>query len=360
MARPGPDPWTEPIRFNKLFGIFVLSSDDVEFRTGVTSGRSFVVSDSERRGILGNIIGKIVSPTTSQSRPWNQAESKLLRELIPQLRQNGIVDSEERARLSDDSSEWTVPILNKPLREARIGILGHGVLGQAVATLLGEMPCGPITMIESSSVPESTNSQRSYPPHGSVQPLTRPFHDLEWVEVLKRHDWIIAAQDCFEPEELTMLNAAALQAKVPWSLVCFDGYEGWVGPTFVPGQTACYDCFRRRLFAAAAEPKHVFAEPGIKVYRIPSPWLIPEQQAWISLVSAIFALEVVAAMNGRSFTLNNLLIVHRLSLTFQRESVLRLPRCHTCSSDPNAPRPNIFSHVLTTRPTKNKKNAKSS
>jgi hypothetical protein len=63
----------------------------------------------------------------------------------------------------------------------------------------------------------------------------------------------------------------------------------------------------------------------------------------------MFALELIAAMQGRSFTLNNILIVHRLNLTFQRESVLRLPRCPDCSQRGDAPTVNVFSHVLSTR-----------
>jgi bacteriocin biosynthesis cyclodehydratase domain-containing protein len=164
------------------------------------------------------------------------------------------------------------------------------------------------------------------------------------------HDWVVAAQDCFEPEELAALNEAACELRLPWSLVCFDGYEGWVGPTFVPGQTACYSCFRRRLFASAAEPKHIFRDPGVKVHRVPSPWSAgPETAAWISLITSLFALELVGVVEGRGFTLNHILVVHRLNLTFQRESVLRLPRCPACSSRRNTPNVNVFSHLLSTR-----------
>ena len=170
------------------------------------------------------------------------------------------------------------------------------------------------------------------------------------MQALGDNDWIIAAQDCFEPEEVTDLNRAALQLAVPWSLVCFDGYEGWVGPTFVPRQTACFECFRRRLFAGMPESQHVFIDPGVKIHRLPSPWSSgPASGPWISLITSMFALELVAAMEGRSFTLNNMLVVHRLNLTFRRETVLRLPRCTECSPRANAPRVNVFSHVLTTR-----------
>jgi bacteriocin biosynthesis cyclodehydratase domain-containing protein len=130
-----------------------------------------------------------------------------------------------------------------------------------------------------------------------------------------------------------------------------DGFEGWVGPTFVPGQTACFGCFRRRLFASAAEPKHIFSDPGVKVHRLPSPAAIgPETAPWVSLIASMLALDIVPAMRGLGFTLDHMLTVHRLNLTFQREAVLRVPRCEDCSVRRGAPQMNFFSNILPTRP----------
>ena len=358
MSSSDPLPLAEEINFKDVFGVFVLSPDDVEFRTGATSGRSFLVSDPERRGLLGPIIERILSRQLVQARPWNGAESELLRELMPQLLQNGIVASDDKAQIMSEDRGFSIPVLRKPLAEAHIAILGHGVLGEAIRLLLREMPCGFTTVVESSSsVKPSHLGEIDIAERPSTQAATisqtrvaRPIGELEWIETMKGHDWVIAAQDSFEPEELAALNKAALHLAVPWSLVCFDGYEGWVGPTFVPGQTACFSCFRRRLFAGAAEPKHVFTDPGVKVHRVPSPWSVGlEASAWVSLIASLFALEVIATMNGHGFTLNHLLIVHRLNLTFQRESVLRLPRCQDCSPRRHAPRSNVFSHLLTSR-----------
>ena len=256
--------WTDRTHFRDIFGVFITGPDDVEFRTGATSGRSIVVSDSERRDILGNIIGRLVSPKTTPSRPWNETEVELLDELMPQLQENGIIDFEGAPRATFQEAASSFALVNKPTTQARIAIVGHGVLGQAVRELLRDMPCKAFNFIESSSVAKSRNFRVSTSKFRSsvTKPIEygelipRPTSHDKWVEVLNGHDWdIIAAQDCFEPEELAALNRAALQTKLPWSLVCFDGYEGWVGPTFVPERTACFSCFRQRLFAGATEPK---------------------------------------------------------------------------------------------------------
>ena len=349
----------DALRFKNIYGVFVSSQDDVQFRIGSMSGPSIVLSDPERRGLLGAIVGRLLSLEPALLRQWNEAELELLNEIIPQLQQEGIIEYDRGAQRSGED-EATPKLSFKALENSRIAIVGHGVLGQAVRSLLVGMPCQSITTIESSSVPRrrergKTNEDRrpAFEVHGSAalcETRTRPQNRARWIETIKDHDWIIAAQDCFEPEELSALGKAARALSVPWSLVCFDGYEGWVGPTFVPGETACFECFRRRLLASAGEPKHVFMDPGTKVYRVPSPWSVgPSTDAWISLVTSMFALELIAAFQGRGFTLNNMLIVHRLNLTFQREAVLRLPRCPECAPRAGGPAMNVFSNLLATR-----------
>src|SRR6516162_633313 len=83
------------IRFKDVYGVFVLSPDDVQFRTGSLSGVACVVSDPERRGLLGSIIERLLSPDGKQPRPWNEAETELLDEIIPQLRESGIIETDD-------------------------------------------------------------------------------------------------------------------------------------------------------------------------------------------------------------------------------------------------------------------------
>jgi bacteriocin biosynthesis cyclodehydratase domain-containing protein len=340
MSNSDPPPPPRAIRFRDLYGVFVLGPDDVQFRTGSLSGKACVVSDPRRRGLLGPVICRLLDTDEMQRRPWNGAETELLNEFLPELAEAGVIETDQPLQAGGDY-HTSAPILRKALGEARIALLGHGVLGKAIYSQLTAIPSGPITMIASTSVPGSAADPRPA--------ILRPRDAERWAEAIVGHDWIVAAQDCFEPEELAALNKAALQVSVPWSLVCFDGYEGWVGPTFVPGQTGCFGCFQRRLFAGVGELKHVFSDPVVTVRRPPSPSSAgPETNAWVSLITSIFTLELLAAMEGRSFTFNQMLIVHRLNLTFQRESVLRLPRCPDCSPQWDGATPNVFAHILST------------
>lgn len=344
------------LHFNDAFGIFVRGPDEVQFRTGSLSGPSFVFTDPERRGLLGSLIDKILSSEAAETRPWNIAEREILEELVPKLREHGIleVDPEDGEPESDLVSPE--PYVRKRLEDIRVGIVGHGVLGAAVADQLRKLGYGPVTIIESSSVAPRVSTKMGgvmpseWPVMSGSEWRERPSGDRAWAAAIGNLDWVIAAQDSLEPEELAYLNAAVWKSNTPWSLVCIDGHEGWVGPTFVPGQTACFNCFRRRLLASAAEPAYLMTDPGVRVHRVPSSWAVgPEAAVWISLISSLFALDVVPAMRGVGFTIGQLLVVHRLNLTFQRESVLRLPRCGVCSPMHDSLTPNVFAHLLATR-----------
>jgi len=350
---------TETVRFNDAFGLIILGPNEVQFRTGLTSGSACVISDPERRGLLGQVVEKLVSLGPDQRRPWNKAELELLQEILPQLRDTGVIENNSVAEATTRAAAGPGSRSPRPLAESCIAIVGHGVLGKAIQSLLVDMPCASVTVIESSSVAESARlwdrptisvAGRSQESPIPTRFASRPRASDQWVEVISGHDWVVAAQDSFEPEELEALDKAARACSTPWSLVCFDGYEGWVGPTFVPHETACFGCLQRRLLAASAEPKHIFRDSSVKVHRVPAAWSVgPETGAWVSLITSIFSLELIAATKGDSFTRNQMLIVHRLNMSFQRESVLRLPRCPVCGSRGDAPRRNVFSDILSMR-----------
>ena len=57
---------------------------------------------------------------------------------------------------------------------------------------------------------------------------------------------VVAADDYLRPA-LASINAAALASGKPWLLMRAGGREQWLGPLFIPGETGCWECLRRRL-----------------------------------------------------------------------------------------------------------------
>ena len=57
---------------------------------------------------------------------------------------------------------------------------------------------------------------------------------------------VVVTDDYLRPE-LATWNARSLTSGRPWLLVKPVGIETWIGPLFVPGQTACWECLAQRL-----------------------------------------------------------------------------------------------------------------
>src|SRR5262249_37157317 len=57
---------------------------------------------------------------------------------------------------------------------------------------------------------------------------------------------VVVTDDYLRPE-LAAWNARSLRSEKPWLLVKPVGIETWIGPMFVPGQTACWECLAQRL-----------------------------------------------------------------------------------------------------------------
>jgi bacteriocin biosynthesis cyclodehydratase domain-containing protein len=75
--------------------------------------------------------------------------------------------------------------------------------------------------------------------------------EVEWLDRIESGvDLVVCAP---APDELPCLrewNEQALEAAQPWlQILPFDGRYGTVGPLYLPGDTGCYECFRRRRAA---------------------------------------------------------------------------------------------------------------
>src|SRR5258708_8308625 len=111
-----------------------------------------------------------------------------------------------------------------------MGIVGHGILGNAVRLLLQRMGCRSINTVESSSVAQAFENTGLIGDPLSPISLntgrhTAPTNEQEWITTVQGHDWVIPAQDSFEPEELTALNQPTFRLRLPYALLRFICYQ---------------------------------------------------------------------------------------------------------------------------------------
>ncbi len=150
-------------------------------------------------------------------------------------------------------------------------------------------------------------------------------------------DLTVCAPAPDELPRLTEWNREALEAKATWlALLPFDGRYATVGPLFLPGETACYECFRCRRVANLDG----CAELSV-VERAPAAY--PSSPAVDALLGGLAAQVVLAHLilddhySPAAFYAVGL--VPAIGVTLHH--VYRVPRCTACSGldDTAAPLP---------------------
>lgn len=173
------------------------------------------------------------------------------------------------------------------------------------------------------------------------------------LEKLQRLDWdagsigleavdlVIAAPEPGEIPLLEQWNLTALGAGLPWlSVLPFDGRIAAVGPLYVPGQTCCYECFRRRRAAnlTMSERDYWALESAPAAY--PS---APPLQSMTAGLAATLALRWIAERASGQSASSLPAAMHAIEwesgLEVRRHFVYRVPRCPACFDDRGVPSP---------------------
>ena len=133
-----------------------------------------------------------------------------------------------------------------------------------------------------------------------------------------------------EPAELPQLepwNRRCLDERATWlALLPCDGRIAPVGPLFVPGETACYDCFRIRRASTCGYAEEFWSLEGSPAE---SPDALPLRRA----VAGIAGWLVLRWLVGQDASLPG--VMHAVevgsSVTLTVHHVWRVPRCPSCS-----------------------------
>jgi bacteriocin biosynthesis cyclodehydratase domain-containing protein len=148
---------------------------------------------------------------------------------------------------------------------------------------------------------------------------------------------------------LDAFNEAALETGLSWtSAALLDGREPHIGPTIVPGETACYKCYELRY---KSNVTHLESQVQFETFiqqtgQSKDFGLLPPIA---SMVGTLLAIDVVRALSGAEEALTKaaLITVDASSLAIQRHPVLKLPRCSACSPKPS-PGLSAGAHVTAT------------
>ncbi len=197
------------------------------------------------------------------------------------------------------------------LAGGRVTVTDDGILGEVVTAALERWGVGRI----------------------DTRPLDAGTEDPEKEAV----DVTILAHDGSDPRVTERFNDLALRRRMPWLSLRVRGLGARLGPFILPGETPCYQCFRRRLEAnSATYEDRLTVRRAIGEGRVeprPADDLVP---GVATMAAELCAFEIVRFYANRvSAAVAPTLYGHFVDYSLAAHSavphrVLKLPRCPAC------------------------------
>jgi len=152
-------------------------------------------------------------------------------------------------------------------------------------------------------------------------------------EAIAHFDFIICGAGERSRRVLENLNRACLRRGIPWTSCTLGGLEGVLGPTVLPGKTACFTCYKMRSIACAAEPDLALRLDMKAVQQECDDKLCQENLTFTAgILGNLAALEAFTAITGTGsyFAAGQIAVVSLYRGQWEKHTILRNPRCSSC------------------------------
>lgn len=228
------------------------------------------------------------------------------------------------------------------LMESRIGLVGDGTLSRNVRRHLNITGFGEIVVLDDNpaAARRETGGDKGPSPQRNAK-LT--IHALDrksiWpADVTEQMPEVfIVPQESHDPQLLGAMDAFSKEHNVPWMLLRLaNPHEGWVGPLFIPGDTASYLSLEARLRGNI---------PFFDEYQAFDNYLRAEEKSsaicgglhtFYDLLSSIAVTELVKYVSGLSIPhlAGRFLSVNMMTWDTEVHEVLRVPHLEKENESP--------------------------
>jgi adenylyltransferase/sulfurtransferase len=240
------------------------------------------------------------------------------------------------------------------LARAQVTILGLGAVGATAAAALAAANVGRIRCVDSSAVsaadpflaqlfgqadvgrPRAEVAReriRSVSPETAVETVSDDLDaDDAVVAAVEGSDFVLGCLDPGLSSVTYKLNRACLARLTPWSSATVTAFEGVVGPTVIPYETACYLCYQMRAVAARDDPEQALGElRALDRSRVDASAHRENLAFGAGIVGNLLALEAFKVILGmRSALAGRILTVDFMGPRMKQHVVLRKPWCPDC------------------------------
>ena len=290
---------------NPHLQIVRCGNDEILVKQGTRSLFSESIADEDRNGILGSLV---------QSFRTGAAVDEVLADFdeARDVAATFITGLRERHVLIDPHGElgalYTETFYGADLAGAKVTVVGAGALGEAIASQIREAGVGHVSI--------------SDPRRGDSIAID---------DIFAGTDLVVLAWEELSPRLFTEVNLAAIDAGVPWLACYLDGHEAIVGPTTVPGESACWFEYLAQAEASITQKDS---------YQVYKDHLLDKAVATVSdfsppplrgIAAGLAATTILKTLTGQAVpTLNRAIRVDLDRFSVDYQQVLRLPRCPAC------------------------------
>ena len=273
--------------------------------------------DEDGDGCLGELPGllsgghRVVDVLDTFEPRHRPAVESVLAELVEM---GVVIDGARADRLGGyRTADPTIEAATAPETDGSVLVVHEGSIGPMVATDLDGAITGQVSLFAPSRPPDIPTPPASIDRLPTDRPLDEAIADV---------DYLVYTADRPTVQLPRAVNEATQTAAVPWISGRLAGLDGQVGPTVLPGRSACYECFHRRASGTVDEPRsfhpveRATPRPLRAHARIVAGWLVTDL---LRLMSA-----------GTGFTVGGLIHFDFLDMTVEPNPVLKLPRCPAC------------------------------
>lgn len=220
------------------------------------------------------------------------------------------------------------------LRSSRVAVIGDGYLGRSLRRQLTETGVGELLHLSAdpASVAAELEGHHAAAGDGPASPrVLKLYRDSVWAEngAGELPGLFIVTQETEDPELLEAMDRLSKGRKVPWLLVrALESHIGWVGPLFIPDETACYQSLNSRVRSNLSYfPEYEAFNRHLRETRQPGV-ICGGLHSYFELLSAIAVIETVKFLCNLSVpTLaGRFLTINLTNWEVESHEVLRVPQ----------------------------------
>lgn len=334
--------------------VIIIDEDEVIVKSGVRSSPSIILRDTDRKGILGPLLRKLLESTMSIRDLFNVLEDAHRNDastLVKDLIDRGII-----SRVSESPVEQYLGYLFKGssrLSDFTVTIAGTGVLGTEIAVDLLSSGIGNLVLYDGRQVKDSDKSffrrycevnkdtitfaqaSESYLKrlgYKNIRSVTRSFDDNAAIKkAIGPSDFLVVSFDVPNPRLYYQFNRAALQYKKMWMISTVDGHQGHIGPTFVPFYTACYADYELQVQAVMSRLEtHRYYTNHLHLKGLTMSFSgLP---SYAKIIAGMTSLSIIhQLLRNYSFTNGRTIVLDFNDMQYDAQDIHRFPRCPFCN-----------------------------